>query len=851
MTEMPGMLAGLRILDLTTGGALLCGRLLADLGADVIVVEPPNGNPTRSHGPFWQNRQGLDTSLYWLAYSHGKRSVTVDLSRDSGRDLLHRLAGSADVLVESFPPGYLDSLHLGYRDLAQHNSRLIVTSISPFGQTGPRRHYRATDLILMAMGGSACLVGEPGRPPLRIGVPQAELHAGAEAAVGTLLALHYRQRTERGQQVDVSVQACVAWTLMNATHYPALGQPAPCRSGSYRPSLPGKRRMIYRCRDGYVALTFFGGSLGGRSCRNLVQWMAEAGMAPSHMLDTDWDTWDDVYIASLGPNAQTEIDRIEGALADFLAQFTMRQLYEQALQRRLMLAPVAEARTILEDPQLAAREFFRPVHFSTLGVTLPLPGPFARCSAAPIHLECYAPRLGEHNSEVLGQELGLTDSIINEQTAPDGQSPPASWPKPPLPQDHEPSVYHPVPQRLKQALHNVRVLDFTWYGVGPLSTKYLADHGAQVLKVESALHPDGLRQAPPWRGEDCELDNSQFFAAYNTSKRSIALNLRTPEAQHLVHRLVREWATVVVESFLPGTMARWGLDYMTLQSLRPELIMLSTCMQGQTGPHAHYAGFGNTLAALSGFYHVTGYGDSGPMPVYGAYTDFVACRFAGLALLAALAYRRRTGTGQYIDLSQYEASLHLLAPILLDYAANGRLVQRTANFCDRAAPHGIYRCKGEDRWCAIVVSSEAEWQAFCQVLGSPGWTRGARFATLGARLQHASDLDRRVEAWTRPLPSFTVMELLQQAGVPAGVVQNGTDLHRDPQLQHRGFFVELEHPRMGRVRYDGHQFHLSESPGALWSPAPLLGQHTDDVLRDILGLTPSAITQLRQHGVLQ
>jgi benzylsuccinate CoA-transferase BbsF subunit len=390
----------------------------------------------------------------------------------------------------------------------------------------------------------------------------------------------------------------------------------------------------------------------------------------------------------------------------------------------------------------------------------------------------------------------------------------------------------------------VRVLDFTWYGVGPIGTKYLADHGAQVLKVESALHPDGLRQAPPWRGEDCELDNSQFFAAYNTSKRSMALNLRTPEAQHLVHRLVREWATVVVESFIPGTMAKWALDYTTLQGLRPDLIMLSTCMQGQTGPHAYYAGFGNTLAALSGFYHVTGYGDSGPMPVYGAYTDFVACRFAGLALLAALEYRRRTGAGQYIDLSQYEASLHLLAPTLLDYAANGRLAQRTGNFCDRAAPHGVYRCKGEDRWCAIAVSSEAEWQAFCQVLGHPGWTRGARFATLEARLHHASELDRRVEAWTRQLPSFTVMELLQQAGVPAGVVQNGTDLHRDPQLQHRGFFVELEHPRMGRVRYDGHQFHLSESPGALWAPAPLLGQHTDEVLHDILGLPPSTIAQL-------
>jgi benzylsuccinate CoA-transferase BbsF subunit len=191
-------------------------------------------------------------------------------------------------------------------------------------------------------------------------------------------------------------------------------------------------------------------------------------------------------------------------------------------------------------------------------------------------------------------------------------------------------------------------------------------------------------------------------------------------------------------------MARWGLDYATLRHLRPDLIMLSTCMQGQTGPHAHYAGFGNTLAALSGFYHVTGYADSGPKPVYGAYTDFVACRFAALALLAALAYRRRTGEGQYIDLSQYEASLHLLTPPLLDYAANGRLTPRPGNHCHGAAPHGIYRCKGEDRWCAIAVTTADEWQAFCQVLGTPAWTR--RFATLAARLQDVGELDHRVEA---------------------------------------------------------------------------------------------------------
>jgi crotonobetainyl-CoA:carnitine CoA-transferase CaiB-like acyl-CoA transferase len=851
MAKTPGILAGVRVLDLSTGGALLCGRLLADLGAEVIAVEPPGGNPARFQEPFWHDQHSAETSLYWLAYNHGKRSVTLDLQSDTGRAILQRLLGTADVLIESFPPGHLENLGLGYTDIAPANPRLIVTSITPFGQTGPRRHYRATDLILMALGGSACLTGEPGRAPLRIGAPQAELHAGAEAVIGTLLALQYRHRTGVSQHVDVSAQACVVWTLMNATHYPALGQANRQRQGAYRLSLPGKRRMIYACKDGYVSVVFFGGAIGGRSCRSLVQWMAEEGSAPAHMLEIDWETWDDVYLASLGPQAQAEIDRIESALQPFFARFTMREIYAQALQRRLLLAPVADARTIAEDPQLQAREFFHAIHHPALGGTVQLPGPFARFSASPLHNAQSAPRLGEHNQEILAHELAEPAALPQQQTSPAGPTAPSFWPSPPLPQADESPRQRRVPHPLRQPLHNVRVLDFTWYGVGPIGTKYLADHGAQVLKVESALHPDGLRLAPPWQGAHCELDTSQFFAAYNTSKRSIALNLRLPAARQLVHRLVQEWANVVTESFTPGTMAKWGLDYTTLQGLRPDLIMLSTCMQGQTGPHAHYAGFGNTLAALSGFYYITGYPDSGPMPMYGAYTDFVACRFAAIALLAALEHRQRTGTGQHIDLSQYEASLHFLTPTLLDYTVNDRLAPRLGNHCSAAAPHGIYRCKGEDRWCAIAVTTEDEWQALCQVLRHPAWTRSSPFATPAARQQHRSDLDRHVEAWTRRLPSFTVMELLQAAGVPAGVVQNATDLHRDPQLQQRGFFVELEHPRMGRVRYDGQQFLLSESPGALWSPAPLLGQHTDEVLRDILRLSPAAMTQLRQDGVLQ
>ncbi len=398
-TETAGMLAGCRVLDLTTGGALLCGRLLADLGADVIAVEPPEGNPSRYRAPYVQGRQGPEDSLYWFAYGANKRSVTLDLQSESGRDGFRQLVRSADVVLESFAPDYLHDLGVGYEALARDHPPLIMTSITPFGQTGPRRHYRATDLVTMSLGGSVYLMGEPGREPMCIGVPQAELHAGVEAGVATLLALHDRHDREAGQHIDVAVQSCVVWTLMNAAHFSALGQPTRQRFGAWRESLPGRRRMIFPCRDGYVSAAFFGGPFGGQACRRLVQWMTELERVPAFMLEIDWETWDDVWLAELGDEGRQEIERVEQAIAAFFAPFTMRELYEQALERRLMLAPVAHAQMIDEDPQLAAREFFVWHRHAGLGKDLPLPGPFAKCRPTPLHVRRPAPRLGEHSRE--------------------------------------------------------------------------------------------------------------------------------------------------------------------------------------------------------------------------------------------------------------------------------------------------------------------------------------------------------------------------------------------------------------------------------------------------------------------
>jgi len=401
----------------------------------------------------------------------------------------------------------------------------------------------------------------------------------------------------------------------------------------------------------------------------------------------------------------------------------------------------------------------------------------------------------------------------------------------------------------KYAFEGIKVADFAWVGVGPITTKYLADHGATVVRVESHTRPDVLRLAPPWRDGQPGLDRSQFFASFNTSKYGITLDLGNSRAQEIAKKLV-VWADVVVESFTPKAMRNWGLDYESLRQVNPNLIMLSTCQQGQTGPHAFYPGFGQLMASLSGFYHISGWPDRDPAPPYGAYTDFIAPRFAACVLMATIDYRRRTGKGQYIDMAQYEAALHFLTPALLDYRVNGRVLGREGNCSFRSAPHGAYRCQGEDRWLVISVSTDEEWQAFCRVIGNPEWTRDARFATQLERLKHIEELDRLVESWTVQQEAEETMEKLQQAGVPAGVVQNCLDLHQDPRLAAWNFFRYLEHKEMGPSPYEGLQFRLSKTPGELRSAAPTLGQHNEYVFKEILGMKEEEIKKLTEEKVI-
>jgi benzylsuccinate CoA-transferase BbsE subunit len=411
------LLKGFRMLDLTDEKGALCGKIFADLGADVIKVEPPAGCPTRRIPPFLDDTPGTDRSLYFLAYNAGKRSLTLDLELPDARALLGGLAKQSDFIVESYPSGYLDSRAVGYDALASLNQRLIYTSIMPFGDKGPARDYKAADIVTWAAGGMMYLMGDKDKPPLQMSLPQAGLHAGAEAAVASLLAHYAREIEGLGQHVVVDMQACIVWTLMNEQAMPILHGNHLTRTGVFAGGLGMERKMVYRCQDGFISALVVGGPGGAISTRALIAWMEEKGFAADWMKQKDWVTWTPGVFMKATEADIKEVRDLEARIEGFFMTMSKAEIYAGALKRRILLAPVSTVADIAADPQLKAREFFVDVPHDTLGRTLRFPGPFVKMSATPIEPPRRAPRLGEHNEQILADLLGLEKRQIAQLCA--------------------------------------------------------------------------------------------------------------------------------------------------------------------------------------------------------------------------------------------------------------------------------------------------------------------------------------------------------------------------------------------------------------------------------------------------
>jgi crotonobetainyl-CoA:carnitine CoA-transferase CaiB-like acyl-CoA transferase len=844
-----GPLAGLRVLDLADESGALTGKLLGDLGADVIAVEPPGGVRSRTIGPFWRDEPHPDRSLFHWYYGTSKRSMVLDLDRAEGRAALARLAAAADVLIETAPPGAMDRAGLGCGALAIRNPGLVFTSITPFGQSGPWRDRLGSDMVAAALAGMVYVNGFPDAPPLHPLGLQAFHSAAFYAAVATLAALHARERLGRGQHVDVSVLEATAAAVESVAGFYRQNGTVQRRNGSLHWT---RYFRVARCRDGYLLHCTMG------DWTSLIEWVKADGKAA----DLDSPAWEDFN------HRRTYAEHLFDVLDEWVKDQAVADVVAGAQLRRIPYAMVMPPEAQHANEQLAARGFYVPVEHPELGVTILYPGAPYLFGATPWAIRRRPPLLGEHTVAVLSA-LGLTadqiaaargdDRVTTTRAPGDDRGAPAyatgddagagacAAGEDAAHTGARAAVgpYGPPPPATAsgsgpRALDGVTVLDFTWVVAGPVATRILADQGARVIKVERR---DSL---------DFGARRGGFSGNLNRGKESVVIAMDRSEGLELARRLVAG-ADVVIDNFSARVMRNWGLDYGGLQAIRPDIIAVSMSGFGLTGPHRDYVSYGPTLQALSGFTLLMREEGGEPAGWGYSYADMAGGAAAALATLAALHHKRRTGEGQLIDLAQFENACALIGPALLDFTANGRPARPFGNGSQErpGAPYGVYPCRGDDRWCAITVFDDAEWQRLAAALGHPPWTAEPRFASLASRRAHAADLDRHLSAWTRARGAHDAMETLQRAGVAAGVVANAVDLcERNVQLAARGYCVRLATPEGEEVVVDGVPFSLSITPGYVAAPGPLAGEHGERVLTEMLGIAPSEVTRLRAIGVI-
>lgn len=399
-----------------------------------------------------------------------------------------------------------------------------------------------------------------------------------------------------------------------------------------------------------------------------------------------------------------------------------------------------------------------------------------------------------------------------------------------------------------KSLEGVNILELAWVIAGPITSKYMADNGATVVRIESSTRPDLLRVSEPYKEGMPGINRSAMFAFYGANKLSMALNIKHPKAMDVLNRLIK-WADVVTENFAPGKIEEFGLGYEYLKKIKPDIIMLQLSIQGQTGPHSRHPGYGVVAAGLAGITGLSGWPDRTPSTPVAGYTDLILPRFAAVMMLGALEYRRRTGKGQCIDATQFEATQQFLIPAILDYTTNGKDTTRQGNTSPYAVPHNAYRCRGEDRWCVISVFSDQEWHALCRTMGHEGLADKVGFSTLLERRQNEAEIDLIINTWTMGYSPEEAVERLQNSGVPAGVVQNAQDLLQDPQLGR--ILWRLNHSELGPVHHLGQAFAFSKPGGEPCSPAPCMGEHTEYVCRHLLGMSDEEFIEFFSSGLFE
>ncbi len=835
-------LSDLRVVDLTHGTAGPYGtKLLADFGADVIKVERPGtGDYARSLGPFPGDVPHPEKSGLFLYLNTNKRGIVLDLKTPQGVAALKGLARDADILVESFQPGVMDRLGLGYEVLSKINPNLVMTSVSNFGQTGPYRDYLASELTLFAMGGRMNTTGLPERYPIKLMGNHVQFQAGNVAAMATMFAWYAQEHQGLGgQQVDISIfqtqLGSINFRMSNLLMYQYTGD----RMRRMVGAAGGYPSGYYPCLDGYALIAG-----GGERWRNTAAMLGMTELA------------DDPRFAP--PQGQMSLEGREEfettIWLPWLMERTKAQVVEECQAHGLYAGAVNTIGEVVDNhAQLEARGYFVGIDHPAAG-RLRYPGSPLYTPKGWWRIHRPAPLLGQHTQEVLKKgwnaQRQAKRHVTSQRPAADSRAPMASG-------SGGESATPPLP------LRGVRVIDITVMWAGPYATMFLGDMGAEVIRVESlnvfppgrgtSAHPTKESQARstlsypnrdpgvrPW-------NRAVLFNVHGRNKRSMTADLTTPEGKDAFRRLV-EASDVFIENNGVGSMGRLGLTYDVLSQWNPRLIMISSTGMGQTGPWNQYRGTGAHFEAPFGHTSVMGYPD---MDVDGAPQSVTSDAATGvtiaLAATMALHQREKTGKGCYVDISMGELFVPHVGDLVMDYTINKRVAHPTGNR-DHRLVQGAYQCAGDDEWLAISVGTIEQWHALCRVMGRPELIEDERFADMQSLRAHHDEVDQIVGEWTADKDNVRLFHRLQEAAVPAGPVMHEPMAYADPHVKAREFFVEVTAPEIGTHLYSGTTFKMSKTPFVVRRPPVRLGEDNDYVYRQVLKLSEQEYDRLKALG---
>ncbi len=804
MTErQEGALSGYRVLDLADSKGAYCTKLLADMGAEVIKIESPEGDPGRQMPPFVDDKPHLEKSLYFLHRNAGKHGITLDLKSTEGKSVFKKLVKTADILVDNSPPDHMKNLGLDYSVLKKINPGLIMAGITEFGQDGPYKNYKGSNLVDFAMSGVLITSGFPGKPPCLIPGTQAHDSASMIAAIGILSALYMRSATGQGQYIDTSVhessRVCLyPWILPTYTHGLSEGVPAGVETRRGDSIYP-----VYPCKDGLIRLI----ALTPRQWDAMIRVLDN----PEVLLLPDWRNF--IYRI-------INADALYPLIVDFTQKYTMQELFEAGHREGVPIAPICSIEDFIKSPHTKERKVFVEIDHPEAGKAL-YPGPPHKWSKTPACVHIPAPCLGQHNDKIYGKEIDLSkDDLTTSKSA------------------------NAVEEKKRTPLEGITVLGFETGAAGPDLTKILGELGADVIKLESSQNLDFMRCI----GSD--INKIGGFNESNRNKQSFGLNLSKKKGKKIASELIK-MTDILVENFRGGVMENLGFDYDTVKQINPEIIYLSSQGFGSGGPYSDYQAYGPIVAAASGMLSVWADPDD-PYPVgsNSPIPDHTASKHLVIAVLAALDYKRRTGKGQLIDMAQTDVAVSLMGEYFLDYTYNHRIPKPTGNKNPYAAPHNCYPCQEEDEWCAITIFTNEEWQGFCEAIGNPLWTKDPKFADIPNRVKNVEELDSQIEEWTKARSAKEIMESLQAKGVAAGIVQRSTDTLEDPQLKWLDAITELDHPVAGKTLYPAIPFRMSGTSPLTSRPAPLLGQHTKEICKERLNMKDDEINKLINEDIL-